>query len=401
VDKLIKSMRATAHELFRAARDPALLVWGLYLLAVPVYIFKSGIPQPGDYLVFVLAPMLLGRRRPLPATVPARNALLVFLLHMTLINLLWSLALGSWSFKGKEGFLMPPVFYIYNVIMFFNVLALYQKYRDRFLWFTAKLIIISLGVQAFVALFHVSASLRAAALFNNANQLGAFAVLSASLLLMFHRSKHISTLEVTFGVLATVYLCLMSASRGALVGIGLLAVCGAFVRIRTILLVGGALVVMLLVGGPMLDALHRTTSRVKNDTNMTVFEERGYDRIMNNPWYVVIGSGEGDYDRFEDSTAIHHHEIHSSFGTLIFCYGIAGLILFGVFVYFVLRGSGFRTWLLVAPSFVYGMTHQALRTTMFWVLLAVVLAIHCERKASRERERAKRPTALKLTRAAA
>jgi hypothetical protein len=389
---LSKDVTGAARELVRLSKDPIMLIWGAYLLAVPIYIFKSGLPQPGDYLILLLVPLAFSGRKQRPViTVQVTRALLVFTVYVVSINLIWSAALGNWTFGAKEGFLLSPLFYIYNALMFLIVVQLYQRYREKLLWYTAKMLLVSLVLQALVSSFWVTRSLRTIGMFNNANQLGFFALLSASILLLLQRRKYSSTTEVVVGTVSAVYLCLLSASKAALGGIGLLVVFGLFVRLRTMLVIGTILVLSMVVASPMLDAVSNSISRIENDTNVhSEIEERGYDRIVNNPEYLVTGAGEGGYTRFEETTVIGSHEIHSSLGTLVFCYGVLGLVLFGVFIWLVLRGSGLRTWFLVAPSFAYSMTHQGLRSTLFWVQLAIVLAMSWEARDQKARERAAR-----------
>lgn len=385
---LISDARAAAKQIVQMARDPILAIWGLYLLAVPVYVFKSGVPQPGDYLIVLLMPMAIARRSTLAsiARTPVR-ALFTFTAYVVTLNLIWSAVLGNWTFSPKEGLLLSPLFYTYNALMFLVVVILYQRYRERLLWLTAKLVLASLIIQVMVSSVNVTAGLRTLGLFNNANQLGFYALLSASILLLLQRRGYLSTLEISVGVPCAIYLCLLSASKAALGGIGLLAIFGTFVRLRTMLVIAAVLGLSLVVADPVLEAIERAVSRIEND-NLThsAIEERGYDRIVNNPEYLAIGAGEGAYTRFEETTIIGSHEIHSSLGTLAFCYGVPGLVLFGVFMWLVLRGSGFRTWLLVAPSFAFGMTHQGLRSTLFWVQLAIVVAIRWEMQEAKARK---------------
>jgi hypothetical protein len=72
---------------------------------------------------------------------------------------------------------------------------------------------------------------------------------------------------------------------------------------------------------------------------------------------------------------IGSHELHSSMGTLFFCYGILGTILFCIFLWRTTSGSGLRAWIIVAGVFAYGMTHQGLRFRLVWVLLGMVVAL--------------------------
>lgn len=381
----VEDARRAAREIREAIRDPRLLLWVLYLLAAPIYIFDSGLPQPGDYLVFLIGPLVFFRPRPVSSQVvtQVKRMLVAFVVYVILINLMWSAVLGQWTFVARYGFLLSPVFYIYNVVMFFVVMALYEQYRERFLWLTAKMVLVSLLAQVVLSGVIVSPGLRETVLFNNANQLGFYAVLSASILFVLRRKDYTSTTELTAGMVAAVYLCLISASKAALGAIGILAIFGAFVRLRTMIVIGIVFGLSLLIASPMVDAIEQAMSRPSKPTNLSFAEERGYDRIFNNPEYIITGAGEGGYGRFIESTVIGKHEIHSSLGTLLFCYGIVGFTLFGLYIWTILRGTGLRTWMIVAPSFAFGMTHQGLRSTLFWVLLAVVLAIKVQHPARR------------------
>jgi hypothetical protein len=50
---------------------------------------------------------------------------------------------------------------------------------------------------------------------------------------------------------------------------------------------------------------------------------RGYFRPIDYPKYLIFGAGHGDEARFNSK-----HEIHSSFLSIFFYYGVFGLILF-------------------------------------------------------------------------
>jgi hypothetical protein len=94
---------------------------------------------------------------------------------------------------------------------------------------------------------------------------------------------------------------------------------------------------------------------------------RGYDRIWNNPGYLLFGAAEGAYRRFD---SVLSGEIHSSPATLFFSYGFVGGGIFVVFLTYILRGSERRSWLLLMPTLMYGLTHNGLRFSLLWVTLA-------------------------------
>jgi predicted RND superfamily exporter protein len=103
---------------------------------------------------------------------------------------------------------------------------------------------------------------------------------------------------------------------------------------------------------------------------------RGYDRILHDFQYTILGAGEGEYWRHD---SVWKGEIHSTFGTLLFCYGVVGLALFIVFLFYVYRSNRVAFLLYLMPVFVYSVVHNGLRATPFWMLLAL-LAVRRKRE---------------------
>ena len=103
-----------------------------------------------------------------------------------------------------------------------------------------------------------------------------------------------------------------------------------------------------------------------------IASQRGYSRIWEFPQYTVFGAGEGGRYRWGDK---HHHEIHSSIGTVFFSYGVIGFGLFLAFLRSVQYRKGWAGIVLISIPLLYGLTHQGLRTTIFWILLAIVSSI--------------------------
>ena len=99
-------------------------------------------------------------------------------------------------------------------------------------------------------------------------------------------------------------------------------------------------------------------------------------------WQLQVMRGEGYYERFR-GLATGAHEIHSSLASIVFCYGIVGALLFFTFAFSVLRGASLRDTLTLVPAIAYGLSHQGLRFTLFWVLLAI-FAIHTATRKSHE-----------------
>ena len=236
-------------------------------------------------------------------------------------------------------------------------------------------------------------SIRSALSFNNPNQLGYFSLLCACIFLLTMKRLKLGTLFVVLGLIGCSYLALISASKAALGSIALLGIALLITRLRTMVLAVAVLGVLALTPNPFSRAIARAEYRIETDNTHSLLEERGYDRIINHPEHWLIGSGEGAYRRFTETTVIGAHELHSSGATIFFCYGIIGVILFGMFMWLVVKGSSSRAWLIVLPGFAYGMTHQGLRFIFMWVLLGVVMAVrHDEADQRRLAQRASGPS---------
>ncbi len=362
----------------RVMRDPPLLLWSLYILLFPVYVFKSGMPQPGDMLMLLLVPavFLTGSNRLFPAAILPTRALILFTAYIVLVNVAWTIALDTYALVDtKDGFLFTLTYYIYNAIFFLLALVLYTRYRERFLWLTLQLTLASVVLQVLISFVFSRGATRSAVLFNNPNQLGYFAVLSASILCFGRRRLGLGTLPATIGLLASAYLALLSSSKAALGATAILVIVGLLSNPRFIVVSALGALLLLVSSDKVTEAIDRTRNRFDTDESAGFFEERGYDRIMDNKQHWFFGAGEGGYRRFKETSVIGAHELHSSAGTIFFCYGFIGSVLFAVFCWRVLEGGRLRYVLMLLPAFAYGLTHQGLRFTLLWVLLALFIAL--------------------------
>jgi hypothetical protein len=353
------------------------MLWSLVVVLMPFYVFDSGLPQPADLLglllLFILIRRWNGKLR--PSLARPLKSLIVFMLYVIGVNIAWSFLLLTFTLDAKEGFLVAPSFYIFNGLTFLAFLLMFQRYGELLLWLTARLVLISLLLQVALAFVVPRVVGRSIVMFNNPNQLGYYALLSASIVLLAQRRLRLSTIQIVVGLAASSYLALLSASKAALASIAGLGTLLLVSKLRTIVLMSLVFVILLFTDNPFSKAMERAQMRIENDKSMQFVDERGYDRILTHPEYCVLGAGEGAYNRFRETSMIGSHELHSSMGTLFFCYGILGTILFCIFLWRTTSGSGLRAWIIVAGVFAYGMTHQGLRFRLVWVLLGMVVAL--------------------------
>lgn len=378
-DRVASERSHNGSTLLRVMQEPALLVWAIHLFLIPIYVFKSGLPQPGDVFILILAPVALLRwNGKLPHnTREAFRPLIWFTVWVCIVDYTWAFITGNFGLTGTDTYLLYPLYYIYNALIFLVAVVLYRRFGDLFLRVTVYVLIATvfiLVVSSF--LFRASVS-RGTLFFNNPNQLGYYALLAGTLIALTHRRLKFKLLTSSMALTGCGYLALISASRAAAGGIAILLVLMIFSNPKIIIVACLAAFGLVAVGGPVAEAIDSSQERLlnHNENKLTFFEERGYDRIWLNKEYVLFGAGEGGLSRFDSTAYVKMMEIHSSAGTIIFSYGIMGTFMFLMFTWRVIRGSKLRSAVMLVPPLLYTIAHQGLRFTMLWVLLAVFIAI--------------------------
>jgi hypothetical protein len=387
--KIPRTVTAMIRETARLMRDPALFVWALFVLAIPFYVLGSGLPQPGDVLILPLIPLALLRwnghldrsaRRPL-------MTLVWFTVWVMVVDWGWALLLGNFGLIGPDTFLIWPLYYIFNTLVFLVVCVFYQRYGMRFLWLTMHLLLVSVLMQAVASVVvHRGSELRGIGFFNNPNQLGFFALCCASVMALGRRGLGLGALKAGIGITTCVYLALVSASRAAVIGCAILFALTMISNPRRIIVAAIVILGLVAIGGPITNAIDNTQQRLTVDRyqQWNFFEERGYDRILNNKEYWLLGAGEGGTSRFRATTAIGATEVHSSAGTIFFSYGVVGVALFLAFLLRITERTGFRATVMLIPALSYTVAHQGLRSTSLWILLSIFVCIcHAQRAAAR------------------
>lgn len=337
-----------------------------------IYVFPSGSPQPAD-VVFLAAVVLI--------LLPAIRAIFRRRQHALVLLAAWIMVVNAaWFLVLAEGaFLRSSLYYVFNVLVFAAFAYAYAAWPSQFTRVVRVAVIAAVGVQLLVVV-SVDPSLRHAGTFNHPNQLGYWSVLLAAVYGVVMREARIGPVDVfVFG--AAAYACVLSNSQAALVGMVLIV--GVFLiahpaRPGTRVAFAGlavALLIVAVVEGSIPHYLRELPQIAAVEERIELLLERddeaahrGWDRIGEHPEHILIGAGEGGYERF----SVEELELHSSYGTLLFSYGVAGLVLFGVVLMQALRGAPPLVVAYFVPVLLYGVVHQGLRFSLFWVLLAVV-----------------------------
>lgn len=352
-------------------------IWSVYPLLVPFYLMgktpipgtlrvESGVPQVADYylvgivgLVFLTLPFRVGR-----SAMAVVGVLIAFVGYTALVNLAWATNLEDLSL------LKSTLYYVYDTLLFVTCLVLYATFKDDFLRITVNAVGASVVLQALLSPFapHPGYS-RQAVFFNDENQLGYFCVLAATIFVLGSRRFAIRIGYQLVFYAAVGYLALLSQCRSALLAMAVLTVLSLLGRPLRLLLAVGAVCAVSIVLSLSPPVASRSVDRFVVGGAYDTFATRGYDRILNYPEYILFGAGEGAYERFRSE--LYGSELHSSFGTLLFCYGIPGTGLFALCLLLMCKGDP-RIALFLVPAFVHGTGHQGLRFAFFWTTLAFV-----------------------------
>jgi hypothetical protein len=100
---------------------------------------------------------------------------------------------------------------------------------------------------------------------------------------------------------------------------------------------------------------------------------RGYTRLIDFPYNLIFGAGQGLHSRFVPLIGDTYYEIHSLPSGLIFYYGIFGFLLFFIFLYKIFNNLSLGDKFIMLTPFIYSLTDFTARTLIFWVFMSVCL----------------------------
>ena len=368
-----------------------LRAWAIYLIAFPFYFFPAGSAQPSDiFIVVIIGFYVLGQRFKLNGMLKEPfTRFLRFCLYLTIVNFGVFIALLGESNKGLPWYIISA-FYFYNLFVMGFALSLYKQYGKAFLHTTMYSCIMAAILQIVLSqvLGTGGGEVRGALFFTNPNQLGYYSLCGLAIVLVLETMIKIPKLWVYLSFFLFSYLALVSVSKAALGAMAILF--GAYLIANKIFSIRNILAIVVVGGFGFFGLTQsefgkrfqqnletRNINEADRPEEITEWQYRGYDRISNHPEYLVFGAGEGGYNRFD--TFIENHEIHSSFGTIVFCYGIPGTVLFILFILSLLKKLPWFYLVYSLPLFAYGVTHMGLRFTIFWVALMMFPIIRAER----------------------
>jgi len=285
---------------------------------------------------------------------------------------------------GSIEYINSVYFIFYNLIIFSFFLSYlisngFSKYLTFSLLGSIGLAIIPILIQG-INLSVSSGATRVIGTFNNPNQLGYFSVCIFSILTCLYYFKKINNITYFLSIIFAILLCILSLSKAAMVALTLAILFFSLdyakhhpkkliLAISLILLFSYKFILNL-------DLEDLTfVNRISNigSDNDDSLAGRGYNVIFEATGLeLAFGLG------VEKVVGIFGHEVHSTFMSMMIHYGILGFIIFSFFIFYIFYNvynklGLTKTSVLFIPFFVYGITHNGTRFTIFWIFLALIL----------------------------
>ena len=380
-----------------------LKLWVIYLIIFPLYFMPSGEPQIADYLmVLLMLMMVLGSRIQITRSLHSLIRPLILLgIYVAIVNLFTFISTLDAFAKGANP-LYYTLFFFYNIGVVILAYILYSRHKKSFLWATALGLFLGALLVIVISPFFTNAyysTIRLTLTFNNPNQTGYYGLSALTFFIITSRAIKIHWIWSLLMSVMCIYITAASLSQAAIISIlllyGLNLLEGITTNFRRIFGLVALIAVAIFYftysdfGNRIIDNYNYRRS-VYQGSDVGEIQYRGYDRIINHPHYVILGAGEGYYNRF--ITYSDSHEIHSTLGTLIFCYGIPGTFLFSLFVFRSIIKVRWNVAIYLLPLLAYGLTHMGLRFTFFWLSIAILGILSAQNRL--ERSNSKQITAL-------
>lgn len=306
--------------------------------------------------------------------------LVFFVTYAVLVQLAWTVALGATET------LMFAAYYVFNLFIF-SAVALRCVRDPGFPILVVYLVLTSVMLQTALSVPGLGSfsDSRRVIFFQNPNQLGYYSLLSAAILVIGVRKKVLSTSIFIFGMLGCVWLAQLSLSKAAMAAIALLLAYGGLRNIKSA--IWGAVSIVAVLGFGILDDrvdLIETRFEGVGEQSDDSVAGRGYDRIWLHPEMTILGAGEGAYQRW--TSFLEDAEMHSSWGTILFSYGVPGALAMLIFLGRISFKFGLASLVPMAAIFLYGVTHMGLRFVPMWIFFGLIAGIHaCEMRVKRAR----------------
>tara|TARA_A100000164_G_scaffold379178_1_gene422768 strand:+ start:232 stop:1422 length:1191 start_codon:yes stop_codon:yes gene_type:complete len=365
-----------------------ILYFGISLY--PIYIFGSGLIQIGHFLLLIFSIIVL-----IKIGIPINRyfyTFLIFLAYCYLVSIYYlfydlyvfkEIRLDISVFKNPSiKYLKELLFLTYNFILTLSIISFFNNQKKSNLVSYALVTAILIILYAVLTNVLLSKStFRFAGYFNNPNQLGYFSICCFSLIYLLYRNLYINYFSMIICFIVLISFSILTLSKAAYISLFLCSVFAIkpfnlkYSKILETAYFLSLICVLIIFSQKIMDMWF--FERILNITKESdsSFAHRGYNIFFeSNYLQSLFGIG------LKNMYTIHTYEIHSTFGMILTCYGLAGfLIFFALMLFWILdikNSYGFRGVICVCgPSLLYGLTHNGIRFSMFWILFAISISL--------------------------
>lgn len=343
----------------------------IYFLLKPFYLFGSGSLQPGDLFLLLSFAFLVYERK----DDGLRNddyIYGVFLICVMIINFIY------FGITHGSAFLKSCLYYIFNYI----VILCFRHFMYNKPWLRALGIVCKANLLIQLALFvlgigsYWEGTYRYMGTYTDPNQLG-FAIISTLALLFLLNDKW-----KYFYVLVAAVVIIQTSSSGMLMALLILVGLDGLILLKKSMDNGGipyAVVFIAIIGAGavivliMLDIIHIDWDHYrlsgKLGSNKSVLQSFIDDRALNiaqdHPEYFLFGYGEGfTYVRYG-----HWEEMHSTWISLCYCYGILPFCILLCWIYSNIRHMKIEAVPVYCAIFLEAFTLVNHRQASFWMII--------------------------------
>lgn len=372
-----------------------------YLLLKPLYLFESGGLQIADLcllaafvLFIILTKFDLKAKNSLISVVKSNALFLVFIAMTFIVNLTY------FAHYGKYKFILSSLYFVFTfvAILMFAIFCQKRTFLDKMstafkFGLIAQVIIFVLGVGRYYSPDRYMGS------FNDPNQFAFFILLSYLFIYAINALRG-GKENSTIYLVVTAGLIYVSASTGMLLGLSafllgqllysmlhfklqyrtvkhiVYGVTSATIMVAAVLLIASTVTtsssrtaLINKVGTVTIaDRLEQKTVKAGGGADMTLWEERGYDKIYKYPEKLIYGAGEGMYERFNTKLI---GEIHATLPSILFYYGIVPFLILLKWLYTKIRKSAINIQLVYFSLLAESFTLLNQRQTLFWIIFVL------------------------------
>ena len=352
----------------------------------PIYIFNSGSIQPSHFFLLIFSIVTL-----LNFKIYINKYFVtftIFLIYCALVNIFYSyselvVSRNVIEFKYLKEFL----FLSYNFIITISLLTFFNYQKEfnkiKYCIFTAIVIIF---FSICYEIYFSQLEFRFTSYFNNPNQLGYFSVCVFSIIYLFYRNNYISYYLLIILLFLIVLFSMLTLSKASYVSLLLCIFFSIkpfnFKYSKIIELIFLFLIILIfIIFYLQITELHifKRTLNMFTESDSSL-EVRGYKVFFEgNSIQALFGMG------VKNIFDIQKFEIHSTFFMVLTSYGIIGFCIFLtlmiIWILDINKTYGLRGLICVCgPSLLYGLTHNGIRFSMFWIMFAVSIHLSNEFK---------------------